>query len=99
MLSLFRALGVLRGGRSSREVNVVGSAESAARIGLLYGFAAYGLWGLVAVYFKAVGIVPPREILAHRIVWSALFLLLILAATNRLRPLLAVFRSGKALGM
>ncbi len=40
------------------------------RKGLLLALAAYGFWGLVPLYFKAVRSVPPLEILAHRVVWS-----------------------------
>ena len=45
--------------------------------GLLYGVAAYGWWGFVAVYFRLIGHVPAPEILAHRIVWSVLVLAII----------------------
>jgi chloramphenicol-sensitive protein RarD len=38
--------------------------------GLAYGLAAFGFWGFVPVYFKAVGVVPPLEVLAHRVVWA-----------------------------
>lgn len=41
--------------------------------GVLYATAAYGSWGLLPVYWKALGAVPVAEILAHRVVWSALF--------------------------
>jgi chloramphenicol-sensitive protein RarD len=40
------------------------------RAGLLYAIAAFGFWGLVPIYFKAVGHVGPLDILAHRVVWS-----------------------------
>ncbi len=46
--------------------------------GVLYGLAAYLWWGLAPLYFKAIGQVPPPEILAHRILWSCLLLGLIL---------------------
>lgn len=75
------------------------STNSAARTGLLYGFAAYGIWGLVPLYFKAVQAIPPLELLAHRIVWSALLLLALLTSTGRVRPLLVAFRCRQALGM
>jgi chloramphenicol-sensitive protein RarD len=78
---------------------VGGSAEKALRAGLLYGLAAYILWGLVPLYFKSVGKVPPSEILAQRIVWSALLLLALLATTGRLSSLAAAFCSRRALGM
>lgn len=45
-----------------------------ARVGVLFGIAAYGFWGLVPVYFKAVQHVSAWEVLAHRIFWSVVFL-------------------------
>jgi chloramphenicol-sensitive protein RarD len=73
------------------------STHSTAKIGLLYGLGAYGLWGLVPIYFKNVQAVPPREMLAHRIVWSALLLLVILAIARRLKELVGAFRSRHTL--
>ena len=37
--------------------------------GLVYGLAAYGLWGLMPLYFRVVKDVNPLELLAHRVVW------------------------------
>src|SRR5207244_8012219 len=51
--------------------------------GYTYGLIAYGLWGLVPLYFHALDQVSPMEILAHRIVWSLLFLALVLSLTHR----------------
>lgn len=45
------------------------------RRGLVYGLAAYGLWGLVPLYFKLViDRVTPLELVACRVGWSFLFL-------------------------
>lgn len=49
-----------------------------ARRGLAYGVAAYGLWGVLPVYFKAVDAVAAVDIVAHRILWSLPFLALLL---------------------
>ncbi|MDO5528631.1 MAG: EamA family transporter RarD [Paracoccus sp. (in: a-proteobacteria)] len=38
--------------------------------GLLYGIAAYGLWGFLPLYMKQIEHIPPVEIIAHRIIWS-----------------------------
>lgn len=38
--------------------------------GLLYALAAFVFWGLVPIYFKALAVVSPFEILAHRVLWS-----------------------------
>ena len=69
-----------------------------ARAGLLYGLAAYGSWGLVAFYFKAVAAVPPAEVLAHRIAWSVVFLVALLSVARRWGEVGRCLRSGPALG-
>lgn len=44
------------------------------RDGIAYGVLAHIFWGLIPLYFKNLDGVPAREILAHRVVWSALLL-------------------------
>ncbi len=53
--------------------------HEAAAAGLGYGILAYLIWGFFPVYFKALGGVPPLQVVSHRIVWSVLFLWLIIA--------------------
>ncbi|MFD3822658.1 EamA family transporter RarD [Streptomyces sp. NPDC058625] len=43
------------------------------RKGLLNGFAAYGMWGLVPLFWPLLTPAGAVEILAHRMVWSLLF--------------------------
>lgn len=45
-----------------------------SRAGLAMGAGAFALWGIYPFYFKALGDVPPLEIVAHRIFWSTLTL-------------------------
>ena len=52
-----------------------------ARAGLLYGLAAHGLWGLMPLYFDALGKINSFELLAHRIVWCFVVLVAIVTAT------------------
>jgi chloramphenicol-sensitive protein RarD len=47
--------------------------------GTLNGFIAYFLWGLFPIYFKQIHDVPAVQVTMHRIVWSFLFLMLIIA--------------------
>lgn len=68
-----------------------------SRIGLIYGLAAYGWWGFVAIYFKAVGHVEPSEILAHRVIWSALLLSAWLLLRGRGRSSLESLRSPRTM--
>jgi chloramphenicol-sensitive protein RarD len=44
------------------------------RSGLLMGLGAYALWGVLPLYFKALVHVAATEIVAHRILWSLIFL-------------------------
>ena len=58
------------------------------RIGLLYALGAFTAWGVVLpIYLKALADVPVLQILAHRIVWGALFALALVAALGRRREL------------
>jgi chloramphenicol-sensitive protein RarD len=59
-------------------------ARSERRAGLLAAIGAFLIWGLFPLYLKAVGSVPPPQVLAHRIVWSCLFVLLWLALRREL---------------
>lgn len=67
--------------------------QNYTKAGLLYAFCAFGLWGLLPVYFKILGQVPAVEILGHRVLWSALLLLIFFAGSGRLRELLAVLKT------
>ena len=48
-------------------------------IGIVYAASAYVLWGLFPLYFSHLAAVPAAEVLVHRIVWSLLFVLALLA--------------------
>ena len=54
-----------------------------AAAGLGYGLLAYLIWGFFPVYFKALAGVPPLQVVCHRIVWSVLFLWLIIGWRGR----------------
>ena len=51
------------------------AAHRRAQAGFLYGLAAYGLWGIMPIYFKWLKAVPSIDIVAHRIVWSLVVLI------------------------
>ncbi len=46
--------------------------------GVLFGLGAYLMWGFFPIYFKALHSVPALEIVFHRVVWSFLFLALVI---------------------
>ncbi len=67
--------------------------DSAA--GFAYALAAYGLWGFLPLYMKALAHIPPVEVIAHRVLWSlpiALAVLVCLGRTADLRRALATPR-------
>ncbi len=48
--------------------------------GIAFGVSAYLVWGVLPIFWKALKTVDPIEIMAHRFVWSAVFLAIIVFA-------------------
>ena len=63
-------------------MSAVAAAESHPRRGFMFGLAAYGLWGVLPIYFKQLTGVAAFDIVAHRILWSLPFLALLLGLTK-----------------
>lgn len=57
-------------------------ANRELRRGFAFGVAAYGLWGVLPIYFKAIAAVAAVDIVAHRVLWSLPFLALLLFASR-----------------
>jgi chloramphenicol-sensitive protein RarD len=62
-------------------------ADERRRSGLLFGAGAYIWWGLCPGFFLLLLPATAPEILAHRFVWSAVFLVVLLAVVGRLGDL------------
>jgi chloramphenicol-sensitive protein RarD len=75
------------------------SEEAKGRGGLLYGLAAHGMWGLMPLYIWAMDRVPPHEILANRIVWCGVFLLVVVILFQRWSDLGRCLRTFRTLGL
>ncbi|MCK0118832.1 EamA family transporter RarD [Isoptericola sp. S6320L] len=75
------------------------AAPPAARWGLPLGLGAFLLWGAMPLYFPLLEPAGAVEIIAHRIVWSLVFCVLLLSVTRSLRTFTAVFRSPRTLGV
>ncbi|NYE62879.1 chloramphenicol-sensitive protein RarD [Duganella sp. 1224] len=65
--------------------------------GILYATLAFFCWGLFPLYFHAIDEVPPQEILAHRMLWSLLFLVIVLTVRRQWKWLPAVARQPRIL--
>ena len=70
-----------------------------ARAGLAYALSAYAIWGFIPLYFRALAGVPPITILYHRIIWSALFLGIVVSTRSEWRQVLPVLRGRRTLLM
>lgn len=63
------------------------------RLGTLAAFSAYGMWGVIPLYWKQLSAVSAVEVLCHRVVWSALFLVVVLLGRRRLGDVLRIWRT------
>lgn len=85
---LVRSTGV-QSGRQPRSENSVG---------ILFGTAAYGLWGLLPLFFVILAPAGAVEIVANRVLWSLLFCALLLTAMRSWRPVIAALRTPSIVG-
>ena len=69
------------------------------RHGIACALGAYGLWGVFPVYFKWLESVPAFEVLLHRVVWSVVFLLILVTMGKRWGAVMGVLRNKRMLGM
>lgn len=69
------------------------------RAGFALGLGAYGLWGVLPIYFEALRSVPPVDIVAHRILWSLPFLALLVWLGGGPAKVRAAVRRPSTLGM
>src|SRR5438045_5091979 len=72
------------------------SEKSQETYGLVAGIAAFTTWGLIPIYWKLLAAVPATEILAHRFVWTTIFLSILLSWQRRWPELIANVRSPRA---
>lgn len=67
--------------------------QSNAQLGIFYTATAYLIWGVLPIYWKLVDDVPAGQILAHRIIWSFLFMICIVTITRKSRAFLTEVRA------
>jgi chloramphenicol-sensitive protein RarD len=71
---------------------------SQLRVGYLYGIGAYALWGFMPLYIKLLLPAGSVEVLAHRVIWSVAFVVVVLFAVRGWRPLWLLADRPAALG-
>src|SRR6266850_4700573 len=92
-----------------RSMHPTAAPRREERSALIAGFAAFATWGLIPVYWKLLKTVPAAEIIAHRFIWTTLFLVVLLTwqqrwpevreATRSRRTLLYCIASGLAVSI
>ncbi len=55
------------------------------RKGLLYGLLCYTIWGLFPLYWRLLDHVDSLEILAHRMLWSGAFMVILFMGIRKMR--------------
>ncbi|MEM0515498.1 EamA family transporter RarD [Pseudoalteromonas sp. YIC-827] len=75
------------------------SSHPEQKKGVLFAASAFVMWGFAPVYFKQLLQVPALEILAHRIIWSVLFLAVIVAVVKQWHKVQAIIAKPKYLIM
>ncbi len=61
----------------------------------MLGLSAYGLWGVIPLYFRLLRHLPPLEVLGHRIAWSFLLLTGMLLVARRSADLRQALRTRR----
>ncbi|GGB35345.1 EamA family transporter RarD [Virgibacillus dakarensis] len=71
------------------------------KLGIIYTAFAYLLWGFLPIYWKLVDNVPAGVILAHRIVWSFVFMIAVILSVRKwpgfIQECKAIFKDKKKL--
>lgn len=83
--------------RTSRST-VSESTVSESTKGVALGLVAYSMWGLFPLFFALFDGVPALEILAHRVLWSCLFLALVICVLRRWAPIRDALAHPRRLG-
>ncbi|EGU54594.1 RarD protein [Vibrio nigripulchritudo ATCC 27043] len=73
--------------------------QQRSRQGVIFAVSAYTMWGIAPIYFKALEQVPALEILSHRVIWSFVFLAILLQAGRHWHSVVSVFKRPKTFGL
>ncbi len=71
--------------------------QASTRSGIINAVSAYIIWGIAPLYFKLLNDIDASEILVHRIVWSSLFLLIMIVIMKKWPSLVAICKQPKLL--
>ncbi|MGV3488906.1 MAG: EamA family transporter RarD [Tuberibacillus sp.] len=58
-------------------------------MGAVAALGAYFLWGILPIYWKWIVGASSEEVIAHRVIWSFVFMIVLILITKNVRPLIA----------
>ena len=73
--------------------------DSHTVFGVVYAAAAFLIWGISPIYWKALRTLPALEIILHRMVWSFFFLLPLIIMMRRWQEFIGALRNHRTLLM
>ncbi len=73
------------------------SSSAETRTGFAFAISAFLLWGLSPAFWKLLGSVPSKELLAHRVLWCALLMIPVLALGRQISDLRSLLGRPKTL--
>ena len=68
------------------------------RSGYINAVSAYVMWGFAPIFFKLLSDIAPGEILIQRILWSSIFLLLLVVVMRKSSQLISICKQPKIIG-
>src|SRR4051812_9099346 len=70
-----------------------------ALTGIFYAVGAFFMWGLAPLFFRALKPATPIEILSHRVIWSLLLMIALVAVLRDLRDFPRALSSLRKVGL
>ncbi|QYK01755.1 EamA family transporter RarD [Shewanella psychrotolerans] len=74
-------------------------ADTEYRKGIVLALCAYSLWGFAPLYFKLLNQVSATEILLHRVIWSFVFMIILMQFIGGFAKLRQLFKRPKQLAV
>ncbi len=65
--------------------------------GIIYAGSSFLLWGFLPLYWKALDHIPPLQVLCHRVVWTFIFMVLLIAVQKRWAAVRQTLHSKKTI--
>ncbi|WP_342806551.1 EamA family transporter RarD [Alteromonas sp. M12] len=72
-------------------------SDKSLKAGVIFAVAAYAMWGFAPLYFKMLMVMPAAEILVHRVIWSALLLVVLVLALKQLPKVQAALKNPRVI--